>query len=128
MHPKTAQAFEEIDAAVFSGEMLHVQNDLDQMAMYLSRWTRAMAEDGNTKPTGTAHTPATKLVSMNMNGNLHQVANYVSKFGLSDFFGSPDYCVEGTNVRDSDRVWKPSKHNPQIRMRLRSLPRTMTAI
>lgn len=32
------------------------------------------------------HTPKTKLVSMNMGGNLHDVARYVTKFGLSDFF------------------------------------------
>jgi hypothetical protein len=32
------------------------------------------------------HVPATKLVSMNMSGNLHDVARYVTKFGLSDFF------------------------------------------
>lgn len=34
----------------------------------------------------TNHTPTTKLVSMNMSGNLHDVARYVTKFGLSDFF------------------------------------------
>lgn len=32
------------------------------------------------------HVPTTKLVSMNMSGNLHDVARYVTKFGLSDFF------------------------------------------
>lgn len=86
MHPQTAQAFEEIDAAIFSGEMLQVPHDLAQLTLYVNRWTNAMAENVCTKPTVTAHAPATKLVSMNMNGNLHQVANYVSKFGLSDFF------------------------------------------
>lgn len=34
----------------------------------------------------TDHKPATKLVSLNLNGNLHDVAHYVTKFGLSDFF------------------------------------------
>ena len=34
----------------------------------------------------TTHTPRTKLVSMNMSGNLHDVARYVNHFGLSDFF------------------------------------------
>jgi hypothetical protein len=32
------------------------------------------------------HTPKTELVSMTMSGNLHDVARYVSRFGLSDFF------------------------------------------
>lgn len=32
------------------------------------------------------HTPSTKLVSLNMSGNLHNVAVYCRKFGLSDFF------------------------------------------
>lgn len=36
------------------------------------------------------HTPATKLVSMNIGGNLHDVARYVTKFGLSDFFVQAD--------------------------------------
>ncbi|SEF28450.1 hypothetical protein ABL840_26900 [Variovorax sp. NFACC27] len=34
----------------------------------------------------TQHTPQTKLVSMNLGGNLHDVARYLTKFGLSDFF------------------------------------------
>lgn len=32
------------------------------------------------------YTPKTKLVSINVSGNLHDVARYVTKFGLSDFF------------------------------------------
>lgn len=36
------------------------------------------------------HTPATKLVSLNISGNLHHVASYVTKFGLSDFFVQAD--------------------------------------
>lgn len=38
----------------------------------------------------TQHTPATKLVSLNLGGNLHDVARYVTKFGLSDFFVQAD--------------------------------------
>lgn len=36
------------------------------------------------------HTPATKLVSINVGGNLHNVASYARKFGLSDFFIQAD--------------------------------------
>lgn len=32
------------------------------------------------------YTPTTKLVSLNLSGNLHDVARYVTQFGLSDFF------------------------------------------
>lgn len=32
----------------------------------------------------TQHTPKTKLVSVNL-GNLHEIASYANKFGLSDF-------------------------------------------
>ena len=38
----------------------------------------------------TNHTPVTKLVSLNIGGNLHDVAHYVTKFGLSDFFVQAD--------------------------------------
>lgn len=36
------------------------------------------------------HTPTTKLVSLHISGNLHDVARYVTKFGLSDFFVQAD--------------------------------------
>ena len=44
------------------------------------------------------HTPTTKLVSMNMNGNLHDVARYVTKFGLSDFFVQAEFSGGGAVV------------------------------
>lgn len=45
-----------------------------------------------------AHTPSTKLVSMNISGNLHDVARYVTKFGLSDFFVQADISGGSTTV------------------------------
>lgn len=41
MHPKVEQAFEEIDAGVFSGDMLWVQEDREKFMHYLNRWVRA---------------------------------------------------------------------------------------
>lgn len=43
------------------------------------------------------HTPTTKLVSMGISGNLHDVARYVTKFGLADFFVQAE-CSGGGGV------------------------------
>lgn len=40
-------------------------------------------------------TPTTKLVCVNLAGNLHNVANYCVRFGFSDFFVQAD--VVGLN-------------------------------
>ncbi len=90
MHPSTAQALENIDAGVFSGDMLYVDADLAELKAYLARWNRAVAEHeadepASPAPSKTKHTPSTKLVSMNLNGNLHEVARYLNQFGLSEF-------------------------------------------
>ncbi len=90
MHPSTTQALEAIDAAIFSGDTLYVDADLAELKSYLGRWNRAVAEHESNDPavpapSATKRTPSTKLVSMNMNGNLHEVASYLNKFGLSEF-------------------------------------------
>jgi len=42
MHQSTSQALEEIDAAVFSGDVLYT--DLSTVKSYVERWARAIAE------------------------------------------------------------------------------------
>lgn len=97
MHPSTSQALANIDAAVFSGETLYVDADLAELKAYLARWNRAVAEheasdraDKAQASSKTKHTTTTKLVSMNMNGNLHEVAGYLNQFGLSEFLVQAD--------------------------------------
>lgn len=42
MHPSTAEELDNIDAAVFSGELLYT--DLEKFKHYLGRWNRAVIE------------------------------------------------------------------------------------
>lgn len=44
------------------------------------------------------HTSKTKIVSTNVGGNLHDVARYVTKFGLSDFFVTASSCGSNSTV------------------------------
>ena len=59
------------------------------------------------------YTPKTKLASINLSGNLHDVARYVTKFGLSDFFVQAD--VSGCNSVVLFRLpidWPVDAHGP----------------
>lgn len=92
MHPSTSQAMENIDAAIFSGDLLYVPFDVHGLKLYLARWNRAVAEHEASEatadakaPSKTKHTPSTKLGAINISGNLYDVARYVNQFGLSDF-------------------------------------------
>ena len=44
MHPAVAKSLEEIDAAVFSGDMLYVTRDRAELQRYVGRWVRALKE------------------------------------------------------------------------------------
>jgi len=44
MHPSVSRAFEEIDAAVFSGPLLYNPEELAKLKRYTERWTRAILE------------------------------------------------------------------------------------
>lgn len=57
--------------------------------------------------------PTTKLVSLHISGNLHSVASYVTKFGLSDFFVQAD--SSGFNSIALFRLptdWPVDQHGP----------------
>lgn len=43
LHPDTARAFEEIDAAFFSSDMLYNEEDSKKAREYVARWNRAIA-------------------------------------------------------------------------------------
>jgi len=61
----------------------------------------------------TTHTPATKLVSMNMSGNLHMVASYVTQFGLSDFFVQAESSGFNSTVLFKLPIdWPTDNHGP----------------
>ncbi len=40
LHPRVAQALEEIDASCFSGDQFEGEDDLKELEKYLRRWTR----------------------------------------------------------------------------------------
>lgn len=42
MHPKVADAFEEIDAAIFSGDTFWDKDNMDKLEKFLGRWYRGM--------------------------------------------------------------------------------------
>lgn len=44
MHPKLAQAIQEIDAAVFNGDTFESPDTRAEMLGYISRWTKELAE------------------------------------------------------------------------------------
>lgn len=44
MHPSVARAFEEIDAAVFTGDDFHNAANLKILANYIGRWAYAMQD------------------------------------------------------------------------------------
>ena len=96
------KACEGVDACIFSGDTLYGDETRATLKTYLARWQRAVqqheaeeAEEASSAAApaqplpagrGNKHTPATKLVSVTMSGNLNDVARYVTEFGLSDFF------------------------------------------
>lgn len=43
LHPKVAESFDEIDAAIFSGDQFHNKEDKDQLAYYVNRWKKELA-------------------------------------------------------------------------------------
>ena len=67
------------------GFSLDVAGDREE-AENLVRSIAAAAVADRPASQGNRHTPTTKLVSLTMSGNLHDVARYVTEFGLSDFF------------------------------------------
>lgn len=59
------------------------------------------------------HIPTTKLVSLSMNGNLHQVAHYVTKFGLADFYVHADSSGSTSTVLFRLPIdWPVDQHGP----------------
>jgi hypothetical protein len=42
MHPKVAQAIQEIDAAVFNGDTFEDPDDRAELLEYIARWTREL--------------------------------------------------------------------------------------
>ena len=40
LHPAVEQAFQEIDAGMFSGDQFHNQEDLDRLKYFIERWDR----------------------------------------------------------------------------------------
>lgn len=42
MHPAVEKALNEIDAAVFSGDILYVADDRAELERYVERWKRAL--------------------------------------------------------------------------------------
>lgn len=43
IHPDVEEAFEQIDAAVFSGDAFYEAENLDKLETYVGRWQRAIA-------------------------------------------------------------------------------------
>lgn len=43
LHPKVDEAFDEIDAAVFSGDSFHDPDNLAELERYIARWSREIA-------------------------------------------------------------------------------------
>jgi hypothetical protein len=59
------------------------------------------------------HTPKTKIVSMNMGGNLHDVARYCSQFGLSDFLLTAESTGYNSIILFRLPIdWPTDKHGP----------------
>lgn len=44
MHPNTARAFDEIDAAAFSGDTFLRKANREKLRTYVARWTRFLTE------------------------------------------------------------------------------------
>lgn len=47
MHPNTAKALEEIDAAVFSSDFLWNKDNTQELITYMGRWTRSIRDHKN---------------------------------------------------------------------------------
>lgn len=50
MHPRVAQAIQEIDAAVFNGDTFEDPDDRAELLAYVARWTRELSTAGNEGP------------------------------------------------------------------------------
>lgn len=57
LHPDTERAFEEIDAAFFSSDMLHNEEDGKKAREYVARWNSAIAAHDATPPDNVSPCP-----------------------------------------------------------------------